>query len=302
MPIIIAHPHGFCAGVNRALKCLEKTLAKYGPPIYVYHEIVHNKVIVERFKKNGVFFVDNISSVPKGSVLLFSAHGVSPKVREEARNCKLLVIDATCPLVTKIHKKAAKLAKEGYSIFLIGHKGHDEVEGIIGEAPSSIFVIENVNDVNATNCRDKLAYLTQTTLSVDDTNEIINSLKKRFPNIIGPKEKDICYATHNRQKAIKAVLDKVDFALILGSKNSSNSRRLLEIAQKMGVRAILIDDVSEIDFSIFKGIKNILVTSSASSPEDILMTCISELSSRLAMRVEHFYFCEESVNFKLPSI
>ena len=248
MKIILANPRGFCAGVNMAIESLERALEFFGPPVYVYHEIVHNKYVVDRFQKRGTVFVESLDEVPEGSPLLYSAHGVSPQIREQARKRRLLAIDATCPLVTKVHLEAIKYAREGYTIVLIGHEGHDEVIGTMGEAPDQIVLVETAEDVERLDVADprKVAYLTQTTLSVDDANVVIAALRKKFPAIANPPKDDICYATQNRQEAVRELAARADLVLVLGSQNSSNSQRLAEIAESLGVPSHLIDGVSEI--------------------------------------------------------
>src|SRR3989442_4016072 len=269
MKIILANPRGFCAGVNMAIDSLERALQLFGTPLYVYHEIVHNLHVVERFKKRGVVFVDTIDEIPSNSVVLYSAHGVAPAIREASEKRNLNAIDATCPLVTKVHLEAIRFAKEGYTILLIGHEGHDEVLGTIGEAPANIRLVQDEQEVEALDlpADAKVAYLTQTTLSVDDAEVIIAALRKRFPNIAGPKKDDICYATQNRQEAVKELVPEADVVLVLGSRNSSNSLRLAELATSCGKRAYLIDGVKEIDPSWFKNAKTVLVTAGASAPE-----------------------------------
>ena len=248
MKIILANPRGFCAGVNMAIESLERALELFGQPIYVYHEIVHNRPVVERFRKRGVVFVDDIAEVPEEATLLYSAHGVAPAVREASEKRRLHAIDATCPLVTKVHLEAVRFAREGYTIILIGHEGHDEVLGTMGEAPANILLVQDVKDVEALQLPGdaKLAYLTQTTLSVDDAEIIIAALQQRFPQIVGPSRDDICYATQNRQEAVRDLVPEADIVLVLGSHNSSNSMRLAEIAQSYGKEAHLIDGVCEI--------------------------------------------------------
>src|ERR1700739_4520047 len=232
MEIILANPRGFCAGVNMAIECLERALEFFGPPLYVYHEIVHNKFVVDRFRGLGTVFVESLDEIPEGAPLLYSAHGVSPQIREQARRRRLVAIDATCPLVIKVHLEAIRYAKEGYTIVLIGHEGHDEVIGTMGEAPESMVLVESPEDVDRLEIADptKLAYLTQTTLSVDDANVVIAALRAKFPQIANPPKDDICYATQNRQEAVRELARRVDLVLVLGSQNSSNSRRLAEIA------------------------------------------------------------------------
>jgi len=236
MKIILANPRGFCAGVNMAIATLEEALRRFGPPIYVYHEIVHNRPIVERFRAQGVVFVNDVAEVPEGAVLLFSAHGVAPEVRRQAAARRLLAIDATCPLVTKVHLEAIRFAREGYTIILIGHAGHDEVVGTMGEVPDHIVLVEDLEDVQALPFppEARLAYLTQTTLSVDEAKVIIDALKQRYPQIVGPNKDDICYATQNRQEAVRELAHEADVVLVLGSQNSSNSQRLAELARALG--------------------------------------------------------------------
>src|SRR4029077_7763035 len=256
MKVLLASPRGFCAGVNMAIESLDLALASLEPPIYVYHEIVHNKYVVEQFRDRGVKFVDSLAEVPVGSTLLFSAHGVSPEIRRVARERKLRAIDATCPLVTKVHLEAIKYADAGYTILLIGHEGHDEVIGTMGEAPEAIVLVEKPEDVASLKVADesKVAYLTQTTLSVDDANRIITRLKERFPKIASPPKDDICYATQNRQEAVALLSGEADVVLVLGSQNSSNSQRLAELARERGIAAHLIDGPSDIDPAWFKGV------------------------------------------------
>ncbi len=302
MRVILANPRGFCAGVNMAIESLERALELFGTPLYVYHEIVHNRPVVERFVKRGVVFVDDLSQVPHGSYLLFSAHGVSPAIREEARRRSLYAIDATCPLVTKVHLEAARFAAEGYTIILIGHEGHDEVVGTMGEAPEAIRLVESVEDVERLDlpADAKVAYLTQTTLSVDDANIIIEALRKRFPQIVGPSKDDICYATQNRQEAVKELVPQADLVLVFGSKNSSNSQRLQEIARDHGKPAYLIDGVQELQDVWFDGVKSVLVTAGASAPEDVVEEAIRYLQDRYGATVQERVIREEHVRFPLP--
>src|SRR5947209_2605657 len=256
MKIILANPRGFCAGVNMAIESLERALEFFGAPVYVYHEIVHNKYVVERFQKRGTVFVESLEEVPERSPLLYSAHGVSPQIRDQARKRRLLAIDATCPLVTKVHLEAIKYAREGYTIILIGHEGHDEVIGTMGEAPNQIVLVETPIDVERLDIANprKVAYLTQTTLSVDDANVVIAALRKKFPAIANPPKDDICYATQNRQEAVRELASRADLVLVLGSQNSSNSKRLAEIANALGPHAYLIDGVAEIKPEWFEGV------------------------------------------------
>ena len=267
MRVILASPRGFCAGVNMAIESLELVIRAVGTPVYVYHEIVHNRLVVDMFRQKGAIFVEDLQDVPPGSYLLFSAHGVSPAIRRTAKERGLHAIDATCPLVTKVHVEAVRFAREGHTIVLIGHQGHDEVLGTMGEAPEAIVLVETVADVDRLEipAQSKLAYLTQTTLSVDDANRVINRLKERFPAIQGPPKQDICYATQNRQEAVRCAARDSDVVLVLGSQNSSNSQRLRELASDSGVPAHLIDGPEEIDEDWFAGHETVLVTAGASA-------------------------------------
>lgn len=302
MKIILANPRGFCAGVNMAIDSLERALQLFGTPLYVYHEIVHNRHVVERFRKRGVVFVDGIDEIPANSVVLYSAHGVAPAIREASRTRNLNAIDATCPLVTKVHLEAIRFAREGYTILLIGHEGHDEVLGTIGEAPANICLVQDTAEVEALDlpADAKVAYLTQTTLSVDDAEVIIDALRKRFPHISGPKKDDICYATQNRQEAVKELVPAVDVVLVLGSRNSSNSLRLAELATSCGKPAYLIDGVSEIKPGWFTGTETVLVTAGASAPEDVVQECVDYLQRNYRATVETRTVREEDVSFHLP--
>src|SRR3954469_6978784 len=272
MKIILANPRGFCAGVNMAIESLERCLDLFGAPLFVYHEIVHNKYVVERFRHRGVVFVEDLEEVPEGAPLLYSAHGVSPQVRDLARRRRLQAIDATCPLVTKVHLEAVKYAREGFTIILIGHEGHDEVIGTMGEAPDRMILVETAADVEALDLppSTRVAYLTQTTLSVDDANIVIAALRAKFPRIANPPKDDICYATQNRQEAVRALAGRSDVVLVLGSQNSSNSKRLAEIAHSLGPHAHLIDGVSELRAEWFDDAETILITAGASAPEDVV--------------------------------
>lgn len=302
MKIILASPRGFCAGVNMAIESLELAIERFGTPIYVYHEIVHNKIVVEHFKSRGVVFVDELDLVPEGSVLLFSAHGVAPQVRQVAKERKLFAIDATCPLVTKVHLEAIRYAKAGFTIVLIGHEGHDEVIGTMGEAPEAIVLVQTPEDVATLEVKDptKLAYLTQTTLSVDDANRIIAALKERFPQITAPPKEDICYATQNRQEAVRKLAEEADVVLVLGSQNSSNSQRLAEIARERGVTAHLIDHAGEIGSDWFQGDETVLITAGASAPEKVVQECIAALQDKYGATVETRMVRQEDVHFSLP--
>ncbi len=302
MKIILASPRGFCAGVNMAIDSLELAIERFGTPIYVYHEIVHNKIVVNHFKERGAVFVNDLDDVPEGSVVLFSAHGVAPQVRQVARQRNLFAIDATCPLVTKVHIEAIRYAKAGYTIVLIGHEGHDEVIGTMGEAPEAIVLVQTADDVATLEIKDpsKLAYLTQTTLSVDDANRIIAALRERFPQITGPPKEDICYATQNRQEAVRKLADEADVVLVLGSQNSSNSQRLTEIAQEQGVRAYLIDHAGEIGDDWFQGHETVLITAGASAPENVVQECVASLQDKYGATVESRMVRQEDVHFPLP--
>ena len=302
MKILLANPRGFCAGVNMASESLDRALELFGTPIFVYHEIVHNRPVVDRFKAKGVIFVDSIEEIPNGSTVLYSAHGVSPKIREAALARNLRAIDATCPLVTKVHVEAIKFAREGYNILLIGHEGHDEVIGTMGEAPASITLVQTVHEVAglAFSPEDKLAYLTQTTLSVDEAQEIIVALKKRFPHIDAPKKEDICYATQNRQEAVRELVGEADLVLVLGSKNSSNSNRLAELGTTNGKRSFLVDGASEILEEWFEGVNTVLITAGASAPEDVVLGCVEHIRKKYHATVENRVIREENVNFALP--
>lgn len=302
MKILLAAPRGFCAGVNMAIKSLELTLEKFGPPIYVYHEIVHNQYVVKTFQGKGAVFVDSIDEVPRGSVLLFSAHGVSPEIRNAAKARDLNALDATCPLVTKVHLEAIKYARGGYTIILIGHEGHDEVIGTMGEAPEAIVLVEDEAGVDALEFPPgtKLAYLTQTTLSVDDANRIIARLRRRFPDIHSPPKSDICYATQNRQEAVRALHNEADVVLVLGSQNSSNSQRLRELAAEEGTAAYLIDGPEELQPQWFRDDSTVLITAGASAPESVVQQVIGYLEDRYQASVELREVQKEDVHFPLP--
>ena len=302
MKIILAAPRGFCAGVNMAIECLDLSIKTLGPPVYVYHEIVHNKYVVETFQGKGAIFVDSLEDVPLGSNLLFSAHGISPQIREQARERDLYAIDATCPLVTKVHLEAVRYAKEGFTILLIGHEGHDEVIGTMGEAPTSMILVENEEDVDRIQIADesKVAYLTQTTLSVDDANRIIDKIRERFPEVKSPPKGDICYATQNRQEAVRIIADDVQLVLVVGSQNSSNSQRLKEIAIEQGKRAYLIDGVEDIDSQWFDSVETLMITAGASAPENLVQDCIEYIRANFGAELESRVIREEKVHFNLP--
>ncbi len=302
MKIILANPRGFCAGVNMAIESLERALQLFGSPLYVFHEIVHNRPVVERFRKRGVIFVDGIEDIPEGQTVLYSAHGVAPAIRAASAARRLRAIDATCPLVTKVHLEAVRFAQGGYTIVLIGHEGHDEVLGTMGEAPAHIVLVEDVDDVNRLDlpADAKLAFLTQTTLSVDDAEIIIAALRRRFPQIVGPHRDDICYATQNRQEAVKELVPEADAVIVLGSQNSSNSRRLAELAEANGKPAYLIDTAAEIRPDWFQGHETVLVTAGASAPEEVVEACIGYLRAHYGAEIENRVVREERVNFPLP--
>lgn len=303
MKLILANPRGFCAGVYMAIDVVDQLLDICpNEPIYVYHEIVHNLHVVERFKRRGVRFIESLSEVPNGSILVFSAHGVSPALRAEAEARNLTAVDATCPLVTKVHNEAIRYAKAGYQILLVGHADHQEIIGTRGEAPSAIQVVEAPEDIPGLVIKDpnKLVYLTQTTLSTDDANVIIRALKAAFPGMKEPPSEDICYATTNRQVAVRALAPKADLTLVVGSRNSSNSVRLTEISQNVGTRARLVDDKSELQAEWFDGIRTVLVTAGASAPEDLVQDIIVTLIEQFGGEVEQHDVYHEEVEFGLP--
>ena len=302
MKILLANPRGFCAGVNMAIECLDEAIRRFGTNIYVYHEIVHNRYVVDRFTRQGVSFVDSILDVPEGSILLYSAHGVSPEIRRQSRERKLHTIDATCPLVTKVHLEAIKYAKEGYHIVLIGHEGHDEVIGTMGEAPESITLVETPAAVDNLPFGDdaKIAYLTQTTLSVSEAEAIISRLRERFPHIDCPPKDDICYATTNRQEAIDTLATQADAVIVLGSQNSSNSRRLMELGASRGAKAFLIDGVHELPDDALSTDDTVLISAGASAPEVVVQECVDTLVKRYGAEVESVVVREEHVSFPLP--
>ena len=302
MKILLANPRGFCAGVNMAIECLDEAIRRFGSDIFVYHEIVHNRYVVNRFEKLGVTFVDEISEVPDGSILLYSAHGVSPEIRRQSRERNLHTIDATCPLVTKVHLEAVRFARDGYNIVLIGHEGHDEVIGTMGEAPESITLVESPADVDELTFgpNDRLAYLTQTTLSVSEAEAVIGRLKERFPHIEAPPKEDICYATTNRQEAVSKLACDADVVIVLGSQNSSNSRRLMELGADCNARSFLIDSVDELPADALTGDETVLITAGASAPEVVVQECIDSLVDRFSATVESIVVREEHVSFPLP--
>ena len=303
--LVLASPRGFCAGVDRAITIVEKALEMYGAPIYVQHEIVHNKHVVQRLRNEGAVFVENIDEIPEGSHAIFSAHGVSPEVRKRAEKRKLQVLDATCPLVTKVHREAQRYAQKEHTIILIGHHNHVEVKGTVGEAPEHIFVVGTVEEVSDLKIPDekKVGYITQTTLSLDDTAEIIIALKERFPEIKGPAKDDICYATQNRQNAVKALSKEVDLVLVVGAQNSSNSVRLLEVAEATGVKARRIESAAELDPEWLEEVRNVGITAGASAPEDIVQGIVAEISKMSSSSsVRDLEIVQEDVTFALPTV
>ncbi len=303
--LVLASPRGFCAGVDRAITIVEKALEMYGAPIYVQHEIVHNKHVVQRLRNEGAVFVENIDEIPEGSHAIFSAHGVSPEVRKRAEKRKLQVLDATCPLVTKVHREAQRYAQKEHTIILIGHHNHVEVKGTVGEAPEHIFVVGTVEEVSDLKIPDekKVGYITQTTLSLDDTAEIIIALKERFPEIKGPAKDDICYATQNRQNAVKALSKEVDLVLVVGAQNSSNSVRLLEVAETTGVKARRIESAAELDPEWLEEVRDVGITAGASAPEDIVQGIVAEISKMSSSSsVRDLEIVQEDVTFALPTV
>ena len=301
--IFLLKPRGFCAGVVRAIDVVKIALDLYGPPVYVRKEIVHNKHVVDELRQAGAIFVEELDEVPAGGRAIFSAHGVAPSVRKEAKGRGLDVIDATCPLVTKVHLEAARFARDGYSIVLIGHKDHDEVIGTLGEVPHASYLVETVDDVDRLELPDpaRVRYLTQTTLSLDETRDIIERLKQRFPLIQGPPAQDICYATENRQMAVKEVSRAIDLLMVVGSQNSSNSERLVVVARNVGVAAHLVNDRSDVDPSWLEGVTNVGLTAGASAPEHLVQDMIEFLRERGFHRMEEIELVEEDVRFSLPN-
>ena len=301
--VILAKPRGFCAGVERAIEVVEQALERFPGPVYVRKEIVHNRHVVNALREQGAVFVDELTEVPEGSTAIFSAHGVSPAVHDAAGSRRLRVVDATCPLVTKVHVEAVQFARRGYTLLLIGHAGHEEVEGTMGEAPEAIRLVQTVEEAQAVEVvdPDKVAVITQTTLSVDDTREIIETLKTRFPALVAPKKDDICYATQNRQNAVKAIAKEAEVILVIGAKNSSNSIRLTEVAEDAGRRAYLINDAGEIRAGWFTGVACVGVTSGASAPEHLVQEVVEALKRLGASTVEELELVREDVSFGLPS-
>jgi 4-hydroxy-3-methylbut-2-enyl diphosphate reductase len=303
--LLLAAPRGYCAGVDRAVQTVERALELHGPPVYVRKEIVHNKHVVEELAARGAIFVDELSDeIPAGAVTVFSAHGVSPAVHADAAERKLQTIDATCPLVTKVHREAIKFAAEGYTIVLVGHAGHEEVEGTMGEAPGAIVLVESEADVDALEVEDptRMAYLTQTTLSVDETAAILGRLREKFPAITGPRTDDICYATTNRQLAVKQMAEQCDLVLVIGSKNSSNSNRLVDVARDHGAASYLIDNETEVQEEWLEGVRVAGISSGASAPEELVERLVAFFRDRGTQDVSEFEVLREDVRFMLPKV
>ena len=302
MQVILAQPRGFCAGVERAIEIVEAALQQYGPPIYVRHEIVHNLRVVENLKAKGVRFVEQIDQIPNGAITVFSAHGVSEKVEQDASVRGLRPLDATCPLVSKVHIEGRRYAANGYDIILIGHENHPEVEGTVGQIPGPVFLVSDVDGVEVLQVRDpdKVAYITQTTLSVDDTLDVISALRRRFPKIVGPDVKDICYATQNRQAAVRTLASIVDLVLVVGAQNSSNSNRLCEVSNDSGVPSYLLEDPSKLDPAWLRGKKSIGITAGASTPEELVHDLIEKLREYTDLEISTMDGIVENVRFSLP--
>ena len=302
MQIILANPRGFCAGVDRAIAIVERAIEKFGAPIYVRHEVVHNKYVCDDLRAKGAVFIDDLAEVPSGSTLVFSAHGVSQAVRAEAGTRGLKIFDATCPLVTKVHVEVGKMRKEGREINMIGHKGHPEVEGTMGQSTQGMYLVETVADVDRLAVKDatRLAYVTQTTLSVDDAEKVVSALRQRFPSIVGPKRDDICYATQNRQDAVKGLATRTDIVFVVGSQSSSTSNRLRAVAELLGTKAYLIDQAEQIDPAWLQGIERIGVTAGASAPEVLVQSVVDRLSGGQPGQASQLQGVEENVTFALP--
>ena len=302
MQIILANPRGFCAGVERAIAIVERAIEKFGAPVYVRHEVVHNRFVCDDLRKKGAIFIEDLGEVPPGNTVIFSAHGVPKSVREEADKRGLKVFDATCPLVTKVHLEVGRMRKEGREIIMIGHKGHPEVEGTMGQSPEGMHLVETAADVDALRVRDaqRLAYVTQTTLSVDDAEKVVSALKERFPEIVGPKRDDICYATQNRQDAVKALATQTDIVFVVGSQSSSNSNRLREVAELLGAKAYLVDHADQIDPSWLQGVSRIGVTAGASAPEVLVKNVVARLTADGKQTIRQLDGVEENVTFALP--
>lgn len=302
MNIILAQPRGFCAGVDRAIAIVEKALEKYGAPIYVRHEVVHNKFVIEDLKAKGAIFIEDLADVPAGNTLIFSAHGVSQAVRAEAAERGLTIFDATCPLVTKVHSEVKRLREQGFEIVMIGHKGHPEVEGTMGQSEGGMYLVEDEQDVLNLQVRnaEQLAYVTQTTLSVDDAQVVINALRARFPAIVGPKKDDICYATQNRQDAVKQLAKDIDILIVVGSPNSSNSNRLREVGAGLGIAAYMVDNETELKAAWFASQGRVGITAGASAPDVLVRRVIEQIQAFGATTVETMDGVEENVIFALP--
>ena len=302
MQVILANPRGFCAGVERAIAIVERALEKFGVPIYVRHEVVHNKFVCDDLRAKGAVFIEELSEVPAGSTVIFSAHGVSKAVRDEAEQRGLKVFDATCPLVTKVHVEVAKMRNQAREVVMIGHKGHPEVEGTIGQSRDGMYLVETVGDVGQLKVTqpDQLSFVTQTTLSIDDASQVIAALKQHFPSVQGPKKDDICYATQNRQDAVKALAEESDLVIVVGSPNSSNSRRLREVAQARGIEAYLVDGPEEICAEWLAGKENIGITAGASAPEVIVERVVDRICKLTNAEVKQLIRVEEAVSFPLP--
>ncbi|MCM8663201.1 4-hydroxy-3-methylbut-2-enyl diphosphate reductase [Accumulibacter sp.] len=302
MQVILANPRGFCAGVERAIAIVERALHTFGAPIYVRHEVVHNRYVCDDLRAKGAIFIDQLTEAPSGSTVVFSAHGVSRAVREEAAALGLKVFDATCPLVTKVHVEVARMRKEGREIVMIGHRGHPEVEGTMGQSPDGMYLVETVADVRALQVASptRLAYVTQTTLSVDDAAQVVAALKERFPEIVGPKKDDICYATQNRQDSVKQLARAAEVVLVVGSQSSSNSNRLREVAELIGSRSYLVDQAEQIDPSWFAGASRVGVTAGASAPEVLVQQVVTHLSGGDPAQVGQLDGADENVTFALP--
>jgi len=304
--ITLAEPRGFCAGVDRAITIVEKTLEKYGAPIYVRHEVVHNEFVIEDLKRKGAIFVEDMKDIPKGSHVIYSAHGVSKLVRKKASDFNLVPIDATCPLVTKVHKEVIQQNKKGHIIIMIGHEGHPEVDGTMGQVDDNdkTFLVQNLGDIDKLRIKntEKISYVTQTTLSIDETKEIIDKLKTKYPNISGPNKSDICYATQNRQDAIKSLITDKELIIVVGSSNSSNSSRLAELAKQEGVESVLVGNIENFDLSILLNKKKIGITAGASAPEILVKNLIKKIKSNYDVLIDEMNGIEENIIFKLPNI
>ena len=304
--ITLAEPRGFCAGVYRAITIVEKALEKYGAPIYVRHQVVHNEFVIENLKRKGAIFVEDMEDIPKGSHVIYSAHGVSKLVRKKASDFNLVSIDATCPLVTKVHKEVIQQNKKGHIIIMIGHEGHPEVDGTMGQVDDNekTFLVQNLGDIDRLRIKntEKISYVTQTTLSIDETKEIINKLKTKYPNISGPNKSDICYATQNRQDAIKSLIKDKELIIVVGSSNSSNSSRLAELAKQEGVESVLVGNIESFDLSILLNKKKIGITAGASAPEILVKNLIKKIKSNYDVLIDEMNGIEENIIFKLPNI